>query len=74
MYLLLTLVVGALFFVLTPQVLVALPPKGKIYTIALVHALIFAIIYYILHNFFCDTHAVALPAKEGFFQNPSVGR
>jgi len=59
------------FFVLTPRVLVALPPKGKIYTIALVHALIFAIIYYILHNFFCDTHAVK--KQEGFFQATPTG-
>jgi len=41
---------GALFFVLTPGILVTLPPKGSKVIVALTHALVFAIIYCLIHK------------------------
>ena len=38
--------VGILFFVLTPSILLRLPPKGSKYTVAAVHALVFAVLFY----------------------------
>lgn len=50
MYSLMPLYLAALFFVLTPGVLVSLPSGGKKMTVALVHAVIFAIVYQLTHN------------------------
>jgi|APGre2960657444_1045066.scaffolds.fasta_scaffold00016_12 hypothetical protein len=47
---LMSLYVAALFFVLTPGVLVSLPPGGKKMTVALVHALVFAAVYQLTHK------------------------
>lgn len=38
--------VGILFFILTPSILLRLPPKGSKYTVAAVHALVFAVLFY----------------------------
>jgi len=38
-----------LFFVLTPGVLLSLPPKASKLTVAAVHALVFAIVYHFTH-------------------------
>jgi hypothetical protein len=35
-----------LFFLLTPGILLSLPSKGGKYTVALVHAVVFAVIFY----------------------------
>jgi len=40
-----------LFVVLTPAILVRLPPNGNKLTVAFVHGLIYALIYYFTHNF-----------------------
>jgi len=40
-----------LFVVLTPAILVRLPPKGNKWTVAFVHGLVFAVIYYLSHHF-----------------------
>ena len=45
-----TLFVAALFFVLTPGVLVKLPPGGNKYTVAAVHAVVFAVVYSLVHK------------------------
>jgi hypothetical protein len=50
---------AVLFFALTPGVLVSLPPKGKKYTVAAVHAVIFAVVWH------C-THKAAWYLTEGF--------
>ena len=60
MSLLMTLYVAALFFVLTPGVLVSLPPGGKKMTVALVHAVVFAVVYQLTHKM------VARMLYEGF--------
>jgi len=51
---------AVLFFALTPGVLVSLPPKGKKYTVAAVHALVFAVVWH------C-THKAAWYLTEGFY-------
>ena len=42
---------AALFFVLTPGILLSLPPKCKKMTVAAVHALVFALVFTISHKF-----------------------
>ena len=39
-----------LFFVLTPGILLTLPPKGKKMTVAAVHAVVFGLIWALTHN------------------------
>jgi len=39
-----------LFFILTPNILVSLPPKGNKYTVALVHSIIFGIVWHLTHK------------------------
>jgi hypothetical protein len=50
MHWLMTLYIAALFFVLTPGVLVSLPPGAKKITVALTHALVFALVYHLTHK------------------------
>jgi hypothetical protein len=40
-----------LFFILTPGILLRLPPKGSKMTVALVHGAVFAFIYHFTHRF-----------------------
>ena len=48
--LLMTLAIAALFFVLTPGVLVSLPPgKGK-FVVAATHAVVFALVFHFTHK------------------------
>jgi len=49
----------ALFFVLTPGVLVSLPPKGSKLVVAVTHAVVFAVVYMLTHRFVSQ-------ALEGF--------
>jgi len=44
------LFVAALFFVLTPGVLLRLPPGGSLMTVAAVHAVVFAMVYHFTHK------------------------
>jgi len=44
------LVLGALFFLLVPGVLVSLPQGGSKFTVALVHAVVFVLAYMVLQN------------------------
>jgi len=41
-----TIYTALLFFILTPAVLVRLPPKGGKYTVAAFHALVFALVFH----------------------------
>jgi hypothetical protein len=50
MDMLMSLLAGLLFFLLTPGILVTLPTKGSKITVALVHAVIFALIYYLTYK------------------------
>ena len=47
---LVSLYAAVLFFLLTPSILVSLPPKGGKYVVAGVHALVFAIIFHFTHK------------------------
>jgi len=50
MQMLMTLFTAALFFVLTPGILVRLPEGGSKYMVALVHAVLFALLYHFTHT------------------------
>ena len=50
MELFMSLFVAALFVVLTPGILVSLPPKGSKLTVAIVHGLVFAVLYHLTHK------------------------
>ena len=39
-----------LFFILTPGVLLTLPSKGSVYLVALVHAIVFGLVYKLTHK------------------------
>jgi len=43
--------VAVLFFLLTPDILLSLPPKGGKYVVALVHALVFAAVLCFTHKY-----------------------
>ena len=47
---LVTLYAALLFFALSPNVLLRLPPKGDKFLVAGVHAIIFALIFHFTHN------------------------
>jgi hypothetical protein len=51
MNLLSALYVGLLFFVLTPGILVSLPPKGTKYAVAAFHSIVFALVFHFTHPF-----------------------
>ena len=60
-----TLYIALLFFALTPGVLVSLPPKRGKFTVAAVHALIFAGIWHFTHKFVWITSMnMFAPAKH----------
>jgi hypothetical protein len=46
----LALLLGLLFFVLTPGVLLSLPAGGSRTTVALTHAAVFAVVFHFLHK------------------------
>jgi hypothetical protein len=50
MNLICTLYVALLFVLLTPGVLLRLPPKGSLLTVAIVHGLVFALVYHFTHK------------------------
>ena len=45
-----TVYAALLFFLLTPAILLRLPPNGSKYTVAIVHALVFALIFHFTHK------------------------
>jgi len=46
-----TVYTAILFFLLSPGVLLSLPSKGGKYTVAIVHAIVFAIVWHFTHKF-----------------------
>jgi hypothetical protein len=44
------LFVAVLFFLLTPGVLLRLPARGDVYTVAAVHAAVFALVWHFTHK------------------------
>jgi hypothetical protein len=57
-----SLYLALLFVVLTPGILLTLPRKGSKLTVAVVHGLVFALIYYLTHRFVWQLTA----GMEGF--------
>ncbi len=55
--------VFVLFFVLTPGILLSLPPKGSKYVVAAVHALVFVIVWSLTHKFVGKLSASAPVSK-----------
>jgi len=45
-----TVYAAILFFVLTPSILVRLPPNGSKFTVAAFHALVFALVFHFTHK------------------------
>jgi len=45
-----TVFVAVLFFVLTPGVLITLPPKGSKLVVAATHAVVFALVLHVLYK------------------------
>jgi hypothetical protein len=63
------LVLGALFFLLVPGVLVSLPQGGSKFTVAFVHAIVFVLAYMVLQNvadYGGYYYVVYEDAEEGF--------
>jgi len=50
MNLMMSLYVALLFVVLTPGLLLRLPPKGSLLMAAIVHGLVFALVYHFTHK------------------------
>ena len=51
MSLIMMLYVAVLFVALTPGVLLRLPPKGSLLTVAIVHALVFSLVVYLTSSY-----------------------
>ena len=51
MSLVVTIYAAVLFFLLTPAILVRLPPSGSKWTVAAVHAIVFALVFHFTHKF-----------------------
>ena len=64
--LLMSLFIAVLFVVLTPGVLVSLPPKGSLLTKAAVHGVVFAAVFHFTHR------AVWRMTTQGFQDVPKV--
>lgn len=56
------LVLAVLFVVLTPGVLLSLPPKSPLLTKAVVHGLVFAVVFYFLHPMLMQYDGFTNPA------------
>jgi hypothetical protein len=64
-----TFYAAVLFFLLTPAVLVRLPPKGGKFTVAAVHALVFALIFHFTHKMVWQmSMGMSMPMKKEAFQ------
>jgi len=61
-----SLFIAVLFVVLTPGVLVSLPPKGSLLTKAAVHGVVFAAVFHFTHR------AVWRMTTQGFQNMPTV--
>ena len=81
MQILMTLFTAALFLALTPGILLAIPPKGSLLKQAVVHGLLFAVIYHFTNEAFYtmvygegfDKQFSPMYAKCGLATNPSGG-
>ena len=71
---LIILYVAVLFFVLTPGILVSLPAGGSKMTVALVHSLVFALVFWATHKFvWTCCKKVRFGRLEGFEKHETEG-
>lgn len=49
-HLIMSLYVALLFILLTPGVLLRLPPRSSLLTVAVVHSIVFAIVFHLTHK------------------------
>ena len=66
-----TVYTAILFFVLTPNVVLRLPPKGSTLMVAAVHAAVFAIVYHFTHMAvwrMSMNMGSPVPHKDGFHE------
>jgi hypothetical protein len=54
-----TICAGLLFFLLTPKVLLSLPPRGSKYVVALTHAIAFAFVFYYTLRFIVTKEGIS---------------
>ena len=54
MHLFMFIFVACLFFILTPGIILSLPPKGSKTIVAATHALVFATVWTLIHKFVWD--------------------
>ena len=59
-----------LFFLLTPGILVSLPPKASKYVVALTHAIVFTVLYHLIHMSFWRMKYMSNVSMEGM-QKPA---
>jgi len=59
--------VALLFVLLTPGVLLRLPSKGTLLTVAIVHGIVFALVFHFTHR-----HVYRLTSNEGFAESQLV--
>jgi hypothetical protein len=60
-----------LFVLLTPGILLRLPPKGGNFTVALVHGLVFAIVFYFIKKYFSNyLEGAQVMGKKGELMKP----
>ena len=50
MYVVMSIYLAALFFLLTPGIVLSLPNGGSKYTVAAVHAVVFALVFHLTHK------------------------
>ena len=74
MDLIISLYVAILFFILTPSVLLRLPPKGSIVVVAALHAVVFALIYYFTHKIVWKLSIRWMNPTEGFREGYKFGQ
>jgi hypothetical protein len=61
-----------LFFLLTPGILVSLPPKASKYVVALTHAIVFTALYHLIHRSFWRMKHMSNVSTEGLIaQKPT---
>ncbi len=71
-----TVYTAILFFVLTPNVVLRLPPKGSTLMVAAVHAVVFAIVYHFTHMAvwrMSMNMGSPIPHKDGFQEGANKG-
>jgi len=74
MHALMFIFTALLFFILTPGIVLSLPPKGSKVTVAVVHALVFALIFTFTHKLVWEWGVSnGWIVKDGFRQGMTTG-